>query len=150
LAPGRRQYAQNKTYFFVQYSEIDNYRFLVYINYRKYEKGIEIMTVKNAAKVRERFLSLWVEFLREQGEDVGVDGSGSCNIPVVEDGEEGWVQFVVKVPKWTDDDDGYAKRSEYEIHVAETAEKAKAKEAEKAKKAAKAAAKKAEKAKAKE
>ena len=95
------------------------------------------MTVKNAAKVRERFLALWVEFLKEQGEDVGVDGSGSCNIPVVEDGEEGWVQFVVKIPKWTDDDDGYAKRTEYEIHTAEMAEKARAKEAEKAKKLAK-------------
>lgn len=95
------------------------------------------MTVKNAAKVRERFLSMLVEFLNDRGEDVGVDGSGSCNFPVVEDGEEGWVQLVVKIPKWAEDDDGYSKREEYNIHLAEVAEKAAKKEAEKTAKLAK-------------
>lgn len=100
------------------------------------------MTTKNAAIARERFLATLMEFLTNQGEDVGADSSGSCNFPVVVDGEEGWVQIVVKVPKWGDDDDGYSKREEYTAHLAEKAEKAAAKEAEKKRKEAERKAKK--------
>lgn len=100
------------------------------------------MTTKNAAVIRERVLASLMEFLTEQGEDVGADSSGSCNFPVVVDGEEGWVQVVVKVPKWGEDDDGYSKREEYTVHIAEKAEKAAAKEAEKKRKEAEREAKK--------
>lgn len=100
------------------------------------------MTTKNAAVIRERVLASLMEFLTKQGEDVGADSSGSCNFPVVVDGEEGWVQVVVKVPKWGEDDDGYAKREEYTAHTAEKAEKAAAKAAEKKRKEAEREAKK--------
>lgn len=100
------------------------------------------MTTKNAAVIRERVLASLMEYLTEQGEDVGADSSGSCNFPVVVEGEEGWVQVVVKVPKWCEDDDGYAKREEYTAHTAEKAEKAAAKAAEKKRKEAEREAKK--------
>lgn len=68
------------------------------------------------------------------GEDCGMIASNSFNFPVVVDGEEGWIEIVVKVPK---DDEGYEKREEYEIKCRERADKA-AKAAEaKAKKIAK-------------
>ena len=73
-------------------------------------------------------------------EDCGFIASNSFNFPVVaEDGEEGWVEIVVKVPKGTKDEeyDGYGRREQYEIDLKEKAEKkAKAEEA-KAKKIAK-------------
>lgn len=71
------------------------------------------------------------------GEDVGMIASNAFNFPVVtEEGEEGWVEVVVKVPKY-DGDEGYALREEYEMKVRERAEKAKAQAEAKAKKIAK-------------
>ena len=55
--------------------------------------------------------------------------SNSFNFPICEDGEEGWVEVVVKIPKDADDDGdgGYAKRDDYqmkcEAKVAKQAEK---------------------------
>ena len=85
------------------------------------------MKMSNANVVREAF----------GVEDVQRIATGAIAFPVVaEDGEEGWVEIDVKIPKWTEDDDGYAKAEEYRIHCAEMAEKAEAKAKEKAKKEA--------------
>ena len=62
--------------------------------------------------------------------------SNSFNFPVVVEGEEGWVEVVVKVPKEYGDE-GYDKREEYSLKLATNAEKAKAKAEAKAKKIAK-------------
>lgn len=83
------------------------------------------------AKVIESLLSVY------EGEDVGMIASNIFNFPVVaDDGEEGWVEVVVKVPKGTKDEeyDGYSRREQYELDCKEKA--AKKAEAEK-KKAAK-------------
>lgn len=73
-------------------------------------------------------------------EDCGMIASNSFNFPVVaDDGEEGWVEIVVKVPKGTKDEeyDGYGRRQSYALDLQEkTEKKAKAEEA-KAKKIAK-------------
>lgn len=63
-------------------------------------------------------------------EDCGMITSGSFNYPINKDGEEGWVEIVVKVPKY-DDDEGYALREDY-IAKCESAE-AKARERAEAK-----------------
>lgn len=66
-------------------------------------------------------------------EDCGMIASNTFNFPVVaDDGEEGWVEVVVKVPKGTKDEeyDGYGRRQQYELDLKEKAEKkAKAEEA---------------------
>lgn len=94
------------------------------------------MTVANAKIMREKFVNELHDIFAES-EDVQRVSSGSVAFPVVaEDGEEGWVEIVVKVPKWNDDDDGYSKAQEYQMACAEKAEKAAAKVAEKAKKLA--------------
>ena len=69
-------------------------------------------------------------------EDCGMTTSNSFNFPIVWEGEEGWVEVVVKVPKY-DGDEGYALREEYEMKCKERAEKAKAQAEAKAKKIAK-------------
>ena len=58
--------------------------------------------------------------------------SNSFDVDVVaDDGEEGWIEVVVKIPK---EDEGYEKREEYEMKIKERAEKAKAQTEAKAKK----------------
>lgn len=63
-------------------------------------------------------------------EDCGMITSGSFNFPVVQDGEEGFVEIIVKVPKY-DSDEGYALREDYAMKC-DTA-KAKAQERAEAK-----------------
>jgi hypothetical protein len=67
----------------------------------------------------------------EKGEDVGMIASNSCNFPIVVDGEESWLEVVVKIPK---EDEGYAKREEYILKVADRKAKAEEKAKAKAKK----------------
>lgn len=94
------------------------------------------MKLANANAIRSKIVTDLFEHLSNVGEDCGMITSNSFNFPVVVDGEEGWVEVVVKVPK-DDGDDGYGKREEYSLKLAVNAEKAKAKAEAKAKKIAK-------------
>lgn len=92
------------------------------------------MKVAIANAIREHYV-LAVRSLFDE-EDCGMIASNAFNFPIVHEGEEGWVEVVVKVPKY-DGDEGYALREEYEMKVRERAEKAKAQAEAKAKKIAK-------------
>lgn len=92
------------------------------------------MKLVNANAIRSSLIEkLYKEF--SETEDVGMVSSNSFNFPVVEDGEEGWVEIVVKVTK-DGGDDGYLKRDEYKMKCEEKAEKAKIAAEKKAKKIA--------------
>lgn len=78
------------------------------------------MTTKNANTIRTEWAAKLAEFIGEEN-DVGYIASGTINFPVVVDGEEGFVEIVVKVPKETEDDDGYTKREAYRQHNEEKA-----------------------------
>ena len=104
------------------------------------------MKTANANKLRAKAIEAIMAYFVEANEDCGMIASNSFNFPVVaDDGEEGWVEVVVKIPKWTEDDDGYSRAEEYAQNVAEKAEKAKAREEERKRKEAEREAKKAEK-----
>lgn len=92
------------------------------------------MKVAIANAIREHYIKA-VRSLFEE-EDCGMTTSNSFNFPIVWEGEEGWVEVVVKVPKY-DGDEGYALREEYEMKVRERAEKDAKRQAEKEKKIAK-------------
>lgn len=97
------------------------------------------MKKSNADVIRARVLAIITNLFDEMGEDLGVISSGALNFPIVaDDGEEGWVEVHVKIPKGTKDEDydGYGRRKDYQILVAERAEKAKARAEAKAKKMA--------------
>jgi hypothetical protein len=102
------------------------------------------MTSKNATFFRTNLINELFDYFSAKGEDCGAITSGSFNFPVVgSDGEEGWIEIVVKVPKGTKtaEYDGYGLREDYEIKLKNAAErtaKSKAKaEAAQAKRAAK-------------
>ena len=96
------------------------------------------MTVKNANAMRAKFVEFFMNYAKDSGEDVGLESANTFSFPVVaDDGEEGSVQVVIKIPKDTDGDDCYSRREEYSMKLEEKAEKAKAKAAEKEKKIAK-------------
>lgn len=92
------------------------------------------MKIANQNIVRAKYLEIVRNALVD--EDVGQIASNSINFPIVIDGEEGWVEIVVKVPK-ENGDEGYDKRVSYEIALKEKSEKEKAKAEAKAKKIAK-------------
>ena len=92
------------------------------------------MKVAMANAVREHYIKAVRSLFNE--EDCGMTTSNSFNFPIGWEGEEGWVEVIVKVPKY-DGDEGYALREEYEIKVRNRAEKAKAQAEFKAKKIAK-------------
>ena len=93
------------------------------------------MKTANANKFRAKAIEAIMAYFVEANEDCGMIASNSFNFPIVaEDGEEGWIEVVVKIPK---EDDGYEKREEYKIKVRNRAEKAKAQAESKAKKIAK-------------
>ena len=99
------------------------------------------MKLSNANQIRAGVIENLFNHLKDYcEEDCGMIASNSFNFPVVaDDGEEGWVEIVVKVPQGTKDEeyDGYGRRQQYELELQEKAEKkAKADEA-KAKKIAK-------------
>lgn len=87
-------------------------------------------TTMNA--VRELYINQLFEHFKEI-EDVGMITSGSFNFPITNGDEEGWVEIVVKVPKYADDE-GYELRNDYNAKIAEKEEKAKKRAEEKAKK----------------
>lgn len=104
------------------------------------------MKLALANSVRSRYISAIMAYLAEQGEDVALVTSNSCNLPIVEDGEEGVLEVVVKVVK-KDYDECMQERTDYIAKVAEQAEKKAERERIAAEKKAKAEAKAAEKAK---
>ena len=98
------------------------------------------MKLANANAIRAKTVAALQTYFDQCGEDIGVIASNTLNFPVVaEDGEEGWVEVVVKVPKGTKDEeyDGYGRREQYAIDLKEKAEKKAAAEEAKAKKIAK-------------
>lgn len=111
------------------------------------------MKLSNANQIRAGVIENLFNHLKDYcGEDCGMIASNSFNFPVVaDDGEEGWVEIVVKVPKGTKDEeyDGYGRREQYSLDCEEKAAKKAEKEKAAAEKKAKAEAKKAEKAAAK-
>lgn len=95
------------------------------------------MTVKNANAMRTKFVEFFMNCAKENGEDVGQEKGNIFSFPVVaDDGEEGCVQVVIKIPKEDDGDDCYSRREAYAMEMAKKAEKAKEKAAEKEKKIA--------------
>lgn len=103
------------------------------------------MKLANANIVRADLLKVLADYLAERGEDVGQISSHELNFPIVAaDGEEGWVEISIKVPK-DEADDGYLKRESYTLAVAEKAQKVAAAKEKKEKKAAADAKKRAEK-----
>ena len=104
------------------------------------------MKLALANSVRSRYISAIMAYLAEQGEDVALVTSNSCNLPIVEDGEEGVLEVVVKVVK-KDYDECMQERADYVAKVAEQAEKKAERERIAAEKKAKAEAKAAEKVK---
>lgn len=95
------------------------------------------MTVKNANAIRTKFIKFFMEYAQESGEDVGLEAANIFSFPVVaDDGEEGSVQVVIKIPKDGDGDDCYSRREEYAIKQEEKVQKAKEKAAEKERKIA--------------
>lgn len=79
--------------------------------------------MKFADKVRAQYVEKIFQYLESLGEDVGMIESNSFNFPVVLDGEEGFVEVVVKVPK-DRGDDNYMKRETYADKVRERKERA--------------------------
>ena len=97
------------------------------------------MKLANANKIRKQYIEELLTYFRCDGSSDGVDcgmiTSNSFNFPVVaDDGEEGWVEIVVKIPK---EDEGYEKREEFQMKMKEKEEKKKAQAEAKAKKIAK-------------
>ena len=98
------------------------------------------MKLANANQIRADVVRRLANYFEAAGEDVGAIASNTLNFPVVaEDGDEGWVEVVIKVPKGTKDEeyDGYGRREQYAIDLKEKAEKKAAAEEAKAKKIAK-------------
>lgn len=94
------------------------------------------MKLANANKIRETEIRKIFEFYGGAENDCGMITSNSFNTPVVaEDGEEGWLEIIVKVPK-DSGDDGYLKRQAYEINLVDKAKKKAEAEKRKAKKIA--------------
>ena len=79
--------------------------------------------MKFADKVRAQYVEKIFQYMESLGEDVGMIESNSFNFPVVLDGEEGFVEVVVKVPK-DRGDDNYMKRDTYADKVRERKERA--------------------------
>lgn len=89
--------------------------------------------------LRTQYINSLLDFL-STNEDVALIASNTLNFPISHNGEEGWVEVTVKIPK-EEGDDGYLKRESYKMHLEEKRNKAKAAEEAKAKKIAEAKAK---------
>ena len=101
------------------------------------------LSIANAA--RERYIKSIMQFLANEGEDVALVASNICNLPIVENGEEGVLEVVVKVVK-KEYDECMQEREDYVAKCAEKAEAKAEREKAAAEKKAKAEAKKKEKA----
>ena len=97
------------------------------------------LTTANAA--RARYINEIMSHLAAQDEDVALVTSNTCNLPIVEDGEEGILEIVVKVVK-KDYDECMQERADYIAKCTEQAEKKAEREKAAAEKKAKAEAKK--------
>ena len=100
------------------------------------------LTIANA--IRSRYINDIMSHLAANGEDVALVSSNTCNLPVVEDGEEGVIEVVVKVVK-KDYDECMQERADYIAKCAEAEEKKAERAKVAAEKKAKAEAKKKEK-----
>lgn len=93
-------------------------------------------TVDNA--LRENVLTTVMDFFKEKGEDVLQTNSNEMVFPCVDNqGNEKWIQIVVKIPTGGRDEDGfdgYGLAESYKIKVKEREEKKKENEVKKAKK----------------
>ena len=98
------------------------------------------MKLINANAARARYIEKVMGFLAAEGEDIGLIASNACNLPIVEDGEEGVLEVVVKVVK-KPYDECMQEREDYIAKCVEQAEKKAKREAEAAAKKAKAEAK---------
>ena len=89
-------------------------------------------------ELREKILKSLMEFLAEKEEDIMQTNSNECAFPCVDsDGNDKWIQIVVKVPTGGRDEDGYDGYSvaeSYQLKLKEKEEKKKEAEAKKAKK----------------
>ena len=103
------------------------------------------MKLSIANVVRARYINEIIEYLAAKGEDVALIASNACNLPFVEDGEEGVLEVVVKVVK-KDYDECMQEREDYIAKCAEKAERDEERKRNAAEKKAKAEAKAAEKA----
>lgn len=97
-----------------------------------------------ANTIRAEVVSKLLQYMTDCGEDCGLTASNTFNFPVTADGEEGFVEVVVKVVK-KESDECYQERIDYVTHLKEKAEKKAEREREAAEKKAKAEAKKKEK-----
>lgn len=107
-------------------------------------KGDNTMKLAIANAVRSRYINQIMSTLAANGEDVALVSSNTCNLPVVEDGEEGVIEVVVKVVK-KEYDECMQERADYIAKCAEAEEKKAEREKVAAEKKAKAEAKKKEK-----
>jgi hypothetical protein len=103
------------------------------------------MKLANANRTRSIYINEIMAYLASQGEDVALVTSNTCNLPIVEDGEEGVLEIVVKVVK-KPYDECMQEREDYQMKLQEQAERKAEREREAAAKKAKAAAKAKEKA----
>ena len=84
------------------------------------------MSKQTNDKLRQDYFAKVVEYFKSIGEDVLRVGTATLAIPCVDaDGEDNYVEIVVKVPKGSKDEayDGYALAEEYEMKAKEKAEK---------------------------
>ena len=103
------------------------------------------MKLANANRTRSIYINEIMAYLVSLGEDVALVSSNTCNLPIVEDGEEGVLEVVVKVVK-KDYDECMQEREDYKAKCAEAEEKKAERAKVAAEKKAKAEAKAAEKA----
>lgn len=89
-------------------------------------------------ELREKVLKTIMEFFAEKNEDVMQTNSNECAFPCVDsDGNDKWIQIVVKVPTGGRDEDGYdgyGVAESYKMKLKEKEEKKKEAEIKKAKK----------------
>lgn len=89
-------------------------------------------------ELREKVLKTIMEFFAEKNEDVMQTNSNECAFPCVDsDGNDKWIQIVVKVPTGGRDEDGYdgyGVAESYKLKLKEKEEKKKEAEIKKAKK----------------
>ena len=92
------------------------------------------MSKQTNDKLRQDYFAKVVEYFKSIDEDVLRVGTATLAIPCVDaEGEDSYVEIVVKVPKGSKDEayDGYALAEEYEMKAKEKAEKAAKAEAKK-------------------
>ena len=96
------------------------------------------LALANAARMF--YIKDIMEYLAGKGEDVALIASNACNLPIVQDGEEGVLEVVVKVVK-KDYDECMQERADYIMKCEEAAAKRAERERAAAEKKAKAEAK---------